>query len=90
MRNLAILTHYEGVLQTSSEESDSIVCACLDEFEKTLYVYLKSTKVIGYKYGLTDPCGTPNLGSVEITSQFCLADENPTLSDSPLIQFDYI
>ena len=88
MRNLAILTHFEGILQT--EECDSIVCACLDEFEKTLFVYLKSTKLIGYKYGLTDPCGTTNLGSVEKISQFCLADENPTLENSSLIQFDFI
>ena len=83
MRNLEILTKSIDTLK-NLQENEKVVCSCIDEFSKVLFVYTSLTRLLVYNYADNISAHTTLKHAV------VLADENPNLENAFMIQIDYI
>ena len=48
MRNIEILTHCPGIL-SGLDAGETVLRACVDEFDKTLFIYTSNCRLLGFK-----------------------------------------
>jgi hypothetical protein len=83
MRNLEILTKSIDTLKLL-QENEKVICSCIDEFSKVLFVYTSLTRLLIYNY-------SDNISAhTTFNHAIVLADENPNLENALMIQIDYV
>ena len=82
MRNIEILNHFTGNL-AELEADEQVVRACIDEFDKMLFVYTSKCRLRGYKIGSTpDGVSTEN---VAVMRQVFASEPQSHLSETCLV-----
>ena len=82
MRNIEILNHFTGNL-AELEADEQIVRACMDEFDKMLFVYTSKCRLRGYKIGSTsEGTATENLA---VMRQVFASETQDHLSETSLV-----